>query len=166
MLYEQFADAMMAVCYRYTKSRQDAEDVLQEGFVKVFTRMHQFKFDGELAGWIRRIMVNTAINYLKKNSKYQSEMAFTDDVMHPVSTDEPQVRMNAKELALLIRQLPTGYQTIFNMYAVEGFSHGEIAEMMGINEGTSRSQYSRARSLLITWMNKESNPEKISNYVR
>ncbi len=166
MLYEQFADAMMAVCYRYTKSRQDAEDVLQEGFVKVFTRMHQFKFDGELAGWIRRIMVNTAINYLKKNSKYQSEMAFTDDVMHPVSTDEPEVRMNAKELALLIRQLPTGYQTIFNMYAVEGFSHGEIAEMMGINEGTSRSQYSRARSLLITWMNKESNPEKISNYVR
>jgi RNA polymerase sigma-70 factor (ECF subfamily) len=166
MLYEQFADAMMAVCYRYTKSRQDAEDVLQEGFVKVFTRMHQFKFDGELAGWIRRIMVNTAINYLKKNSKYQSEMAFTDDVMHPVSTDEPMVRMNAKELALLIRQLPTGYQTIFNMYAVEGFSHGEIAEMMGINEGTSRSQYSRARSLLITWMNKESNPEKISNYVR
>jgi len=166
MLYEQFADAMMAVCYRYTKSRQDAEDVLQEGFVKVFTRMHQFKFDGELAGWIRRIMVNTAINYLKKNSKYQSEMAFTDDVMHPVSTDEPVVRMNAKELALLIRQLPTGYQTIFNMYAVEGFSHGEIAEMMGINEGTSRSQYSRARSLLITWMNKESNPEKISNYVR
>ena len=166
MLYEQFADAMMAVCYRYTKSRQDAEDVLQEGFVKVFTRMHQFKFDGELAGWIRRIMVNTAINYLKKNSKYQSEMAFTDDVMHPVSTDEPVVRMNAKELALLIIQLPTGYQTIFNMYAVEGFSHGEIAEMMGINEGTSRSQYSRARSLLITWMNKESNPEKISNYVR
>ena len=166
MLYEQFADAMMAVCYRYTKSRQDAADVLQEGFVKVFTRMHQFKFDGELAGWIRRIMVNTAINYLKKNSKYQSEMAFTDDVMHPVSTDEPVVRMNAKELALLIRQLPTGYQTIFNMYAVEGFSHGEIAEMMGINEGTSRSQYSRARSLLITWMNKESNPEKISNYVR
>ncbi|MGZ5248191.1 MAG: RNA polymerase sigma factor [Flavitalea sp.] len=166
MLYEQFADAMMAVCYRYTKSRQDAEDVLQEGFVKVFTRMHQFKFDGELAGWIRRIMVNTAINYLKKNSKYQSEMAFTDDVMHPVSTDEPMVRMNAKELALLIRQLPTGYQTIFNMYAVEGFSHGEIAEMMGINEGTSRSQYSRARSLLITWMNKESNPEKITNYVR
>ncbi len=166
MLYEQFADAMLAVCYRYTKSRQDAEDVLQEGFVKVFTRMHQFKFDGELAGWIRRIMVNTAINYLKKNSKYQSEMVFTDAVMHPVSTDEPEVRMNAKEIAALIRQLPTGYQTIFNLYAVEGYSHGEIAEMMGINEGTSRSQYSRARSLLITWMNKESNPEKMSNYVR
>jgi RNA polymerase sigma factor (sigma-70 family) len=166
MLYEQFAEAMLAVCYRYTKSRQDAEDVLQEGFVKVFTRMHQFKFDGELAGWIRRIMVNTAINYLKKNSKYQSEMVFTDAVMHPVSTDEPEVRMNAKEIAALIRQLPTGYQTIFNLYAVEGYSHGEIAEMMGINEGTSRSQYSRARSLLITWMNKESNPEKMSNYVR
>jgi len=102
---------------------------------------------------VRRIMVNTAINYLKKNARYQSELSFTDPVLHPVTDNNPDVQLNAKELAELIRQLPTGYQTIFNMHAVEGFSHVEIGKILGINEGTSRSQYARARSLLINWIN-------------
>ncbi len=165
-LYDAFASPMLSVCYRYTKSWDDAEDVLQEGFVKVFRNLGQFKFEGELGGWIRRIMVNTAINYLKKNSKYQNELSFTDDVLHPVSNENPEIKVNAKELAALIRQLPTGYQTIFNMYAVEGYSHTEIGEIMGINEGTSRSQYSRARSLLISWLKKTSEEEKAKTYVR
>lgn len=166
MLYEQFADAMMAVCYRYTKSRQDAEDVLQEGFVKVFRNLHQFKFEGELGGWIRRIMVNTALNYLKQNRRYQSDLSFLDQGLHPVSNDNPEVTMNAKDLAELVRQLPTGYQTIFNLHAVEGFTHVEIGSMMGINEGTSRSQYARARALLIEWLNTQQNALKKANYVR
>src|SRR3954463_12624520 len=90
-LYEHFAESMLGVCYRYTKSVADAEDVLQEGFVKAFRNLHQFKFDGELGGWLRRIMVTTAINSLKKNSRYQTELLFSDEHLHPVSTDQPQM---------------------------------------------------------------------------
>lgn len=166
-LYGLFAESMLGVCYRYTKSMSDAEDVLQEGFIKVFRNLHQFKFEGELGGWIRRIMVNTAINYLKKNSRYQAELSFTDPGLHPVTDENPELYLNAKELAELIRQLPTGYQTIFNMHAIEGFSHVEIGKILGINEGTSRSQYSRARNLLITWINTHyQQRKKTDKYVR
>jgi RNA polymerase sigma factor (sigma-70 family) len=159
-LYEEFAGSMLGVCYRYTKSMTDAEDVLQEGFIMVFKNLHQFSFSGELGGWIRRIMVNTAINYLKKNSRYQSDLSFRDGGLHPVSDDDPEVTMSTKELAELIRQLPPGYQTIFNLHAIEGYSHVEIGRIFGIKEGTSRSQYARARSLLITWINKFSIAKK------
>lgn len=165
-LYEEFSESMLAVCYRYTKSRSDAEDVMQEGFIKVFRNLHQFKFEGELGGWIRRIMVTTALNYLKRNSRYQSELSFTDTMLHPITNENPEVRMNARDLAALIRQLPTGYQTIFNLHAVEGFTHVEIGKMLGINEGTSRSQYARARGLLISWLNKQTVEKKIESYVR
>ncbi len=165
-LYEHYAAEMLAVCYRYTKSTSDAEDVLQDGFVKVFTHLHQFKADGEIGAWIRRIMVNTAINYLKKSSRYQSDLAFSELSMHPVYFDNPEVHMQAKELADLIRQLPPGFQTIFNLHAVEGFTHVEIGQMLGINEGTSRSQYSRARALLISWIKKNEVDSKIASYAR
>ncbi len=165
-LYDHFSEGMLAVCYRYTKSMTDAEDVLQEGFIKVFRNLHQYKSEGELGGWIRRIMVNTALNFLKQNSRYQSDLAFLDNTMHPVTSDNPEMRLNAKDLAEMIRQLPTGYQTIFNMHAVEGYSHVEIGKMLGINEGTSRSQYSRARSLLISWLKKHSEAIKLESYVR
>ncbi|MBA4167085.1 MAG: sigma-70 family RNA polymerase sigma factor [Chitinophagaceae bacterium] len=165
-LYDEFSELMLAVCYRYTKSLMDAEDVMQEAFIKVFKNIHQFKFEGELGGWIRRIMVNTAINYLKQNRHYQSDLSFFDNSMHPVSDDNPDVNILARDLADIIRQLPTGYQTIFNLYAVEGFTHVEIAKIMGINEGTSRSQYARARGLLITWLEKQSMEQKTNTYVR
>ncbi len=165
-LYELFAGPMLGVCYRYTKSMTDAEDVLQEGFVKVFTNLHQYKSEGELGAWVRRIMVNTAINYLKKSSRYQTELLFVDDHLHAVGEDNPEVRLSAKELAELIRQLPTGYQTIFNLHAVEGFTHVEIGEILGIHEGTSRSQYARARGLLITWMGKRNKDSKNETYAR
>ncbi|HET9056241.1 MAG TPA: RNA polymerase sigma factor [Chitinophagaceae bacterium] len=164
-LYDYFADSMLGVCYRYTKSIQDAEDVLQEGFVKVFKHLHQYRFDGELGGWIRRIMVNSALNYLKKNKLYQAELSFTDSDLHIVSNDNPEIKITAKELADLTRQLPTGYQTIFNLHAVEGYSHVEIGKMLGINEGTSRSQYARARALLITWIEKLYSDVKMDYYV-
>jgi len=153
-LYDHFAETMLGVCYRYTKSMQDAEDVLQDGFVKVFRNLRQYKYEGELGAWIRRIMVTTALNFLKKNSRYNHEFSFENENLHPVADDNPEIKLAGKELADLIRQLPVGYQTIFNLHAVEGYSHVEIGKMLGINEGTSRSQYARARALLISWIRK------------
>jgi RNA polymerase sigma factor (sigma-70 family) len=163
-LYEYFSKDMLGVCYRYTRSVKDAEDVLQEGFVKVFYHLSQYKNEGELGGWIRRIMVNTALNFLKRNRRYQQEMYFTQEYLHPVADDDPAVRLQAKELADLIRQLPHGYQVIFNLHAVEGYSHVEIGELLGISDGTSRSQYSRARNLLITWIENFSSDKKKEKY--
>ncbi|GAA4324166.1 RNA polymerase sigma factor [Flaviaesturariibacter amylovorans] len=163
-LYDLFAPDMLAVCYRYTKSMADAEDVLQEGFVKAFLALEQYRAQGELGGWIRRIMVNTALNYLKRKYPYNTDLSFGSDHLHPVSQENPEVRLHAKELADLIRQLPTGYQTIFNLYAVEGFSHAEIGTLLGISEGTSRSQYARARALLITWIQRSEEHPKTQSY--
>lgn len=164
-LYDLYARSMLGVCYRYTKSLRDAEDVLQEGFVKVFFGLGQFKHEGELGAWIRRIMVNTALNFLKRNRKYRSEMFFVEQPLHPVADDNPVVNLQAKDLADLVRQLPHGYQTIFNLHAVEGYSHVEIGEMLGISDGTSRSQYARARGLLISWLEELSEEEqKKSSY--
>ena len=165
-LYQMFAPAMLGVCFRYTKSMADAEDVLQEGFIKVFTYLHHYRFEGELGGWIRTIMVNTALNFLKSNRKYQYDLSFGDSSMHPVSTEDPSVKLDTKELSELIRQLPTGFQTVFNLHAVEGYTHVEIASMLGINEGTSRSQYARARALLIEWIQKFSSNAQPEKYGR
>ena len=166
-LYEHFAGTMLSVCYRYTKSMADAEDVLQEAFVKVFLNLHQFQSKGEIGAWIRRIMVTTAINYLKRNERYQTDLLFTEDHLHVVSNDHhPEVNMSARELADLIRQLPPGYKTIFNMHAVEGFTHVEIGKILGIKESTSRSQYARARTLLITWIEQKNNDVKKNVYAK
>lgn len=165
-LYELFADSMLGVCYRYTKSMNDAEEVLQQGFIKVFKNLHQYKSEGELGAWIRRIMVNTAINYLKRKPRYQLDLSFGDSQLHPVTTAEPDVALNLKDLLNLIRQLPPGYQTIFNLYAVEGYTHVEIGKILGISEGTSRSQYARARGLLISWLEKHSVNGKRDYYAR
>ena len=166
-LYDQFARPMLSVCYRYTKSMADAEDVLQEGFVKVFLNLHQYRFQGELGGWIRRIMVTTAINFLKRNVRYQSDLFFPEEHLH-VATNEhnPELKMEAKELADLIRQLPPGYQTIFNLYAVEGFNHVEIGKILGVKESTSRSQYARARALLVQWIDQKNNDVKRTVYAK
>jgi RNA polymerase sigma factor (sigma-70 family) len=163
-LYNQYADVMLGVCYRYTKSVADAEDVLQEGFMRVFKNLQQFKFEGELGAWIRRVMVTTALNYLKRNAKYQNDLAFEKLEMHPVTDDNPEIKLNTKELASLIQQLPTGYQTIFNLHAVEGYTHVEIGELLGITDGTSRSQYARARALMITWIKKYYSDNKLQSY--
>jgi len=166
-LYDCFAEQMLGVCYRYTKSVADAEDVLQDGFVKVFTHLHNYRNEGELGAWIRRIMVTTALNFLKKHRNYRLDLSFSsEDALHPVTENDAEVKMSAKELAELIRQLPTGYQTIFNLHAVEGYTHVEIGKLLGISEGTSRSQYSRSRSLLIEWVNKNELTDKKETYVR
>jgi RNA polymerase sigma factor (sigma-70 family) len=165
-LYMLYVKSMLGLCYRYTKSMEDAEDVLQDGFIKVFKNLHQFKGSGELGAWIRRIMVNTAINYLKSQSRYQYDLSFSAESLHPVSSENPELKLDAKDLADLIRQLPIGYQTIFNLYAIEGYKHAEIGKIMGISEGTSKSQYARARALLITWITKNSLDNQKGQYAR
>ena len=165
-LYEKFAGSMLGVCYRYTKSKTDAEDLLQDGFIRVFNKLEQFRGEGELGGWIRRIMVTTALNYLKSNAKYHQHLAFDKADLHPVTDDNPDVLLNTKQILSLIQQLPTGYQTIFNLYAIDGYSHVEIGEILGISDGTSRSQYARARALLISWMKTNYSDNKQNMYVK
>jgi RNA polymerase sigma-70 factor (ECF subfamily) len=164
LLYLQYADTMMGVCYRYTKSTADAEDVLQEGFIKVFTKLHQFKNEGDLGAWIRRIMVNTAISYLNKHNRYKREMQIEAITMHPVVDNGPEISIDTKQLVELIRTLPAGYQTIFNLVAVEGYSLIEISNTLDINENTVRSKYSRARSMLITLLKTNDLMYETKNY--
>ncbi|MBS1511375.1 MAG: sigma-70 family RNA polymerase sigma factor [Bacteroidetes bacterium] len=165
-LYEQYAEVMLGVCYRYTKSLADAEDVLQEGFIRVFKNLHQYRNEGELGAWIRRVMVTSALNYLKRNAKYQHDLFFEKADLHPVADENPAINLDSKELASLIQQLPTGYQTIFNLHAVEGYSHVEIGGMLGITDGTSRSQYARARALLVSWVKINYSDHKKQTYVQ
>lgn len=163
-LYDLFAPNMLGLCYRYTKSMDDAQDVLQEGFVRVFRFLHQYREAGDLGAWIRRIMVNSALSFLKKHRNYQQELVFIEDKqdLHVVATDNVEVKLRAEDLAKLIRQLPIGYQTIFNLHAVEGYTHPEIGKMLGIEEGTSRSQYARARKLLMQWIQQSDNENRRS----
>lgn len=147
-LYYKYSPKMLSVCYRYAKSREDAEDMLQEGFIKVFTQIHQFQNRGALEGWIRRIIVHTCINNLKKNKKFSESV----DIIHAssISVREENIPsiLQAKQVVESIRLLPLGYRTVLNLYAIEGYSHREIAEILDIEESTSRSQYTRAKAML------------------
>lgn len=149
LLYTQYAKQMMGVCYRYTKSVEDAEDVLQEGFIKVFKNLNKFRNDSDLVFWIKRIMINTAITYLTKHNRYKNDWLKEENVLHIVSADDAEINMNTKEIIDCIRALPSGYQTVFNLVAVEGFSHVEVGELLRLNVNTIRSQYKRARTMLI-----------------
>src|SRR6476469_126971 len=147
-LYEKYSAKMLVVCYRYAHNREDAEDMLQEGFIKVFSQIHTFVSRGALEGWIRRIIVHTCINNLKKNKRFNESV----DLIHANSI---QVReesipsiIQAQEVVECIRMLPIGYRTVLNLYAIEGFAHKEIAASLDIEESTSRSQYTRAKDML------------------
>ena len=147
-LYNRFSPRMLGVCYRFAKNREDAEDLLQEGFIKVFTQIHQYRNEGALEGWIRRIIVHTCINILKKNKKFSDSV----DIIHASSVHVKEEMipsiMQAKQVVECIRTLPIGYRTVLNLYAIEGYSHKEIAGMLDIEESTSRSQYTRAKAML------------------
>ncbi|HMU08931.1 MAG TPA: sigma-70 family RNA polymerase sigma factor [Ferruginibacter sp.] len=147
-LYNRFSPRMLGVCYRFAKNREDAEDMLQEGFIKVFTQIHQYRNEGALEGWIRRIIVHTCINILKKNKKFSDSV----DIIHASSVHVKEEMipsiMQAKQVVECIRTLPIGYRTVLNLYAIEGYSHKEIAGMLDIEESTSRSQYTRAKAML------------------
>ena len=160
LLYRKHSARLYAVCLQYSGNDDEAKDILQEGFIKVFKNLNNYRFEGDLGAWIRRIMVNTSLNYLKTNQKYNTSLFFTEEYLHPVSDQSPDLRLHAKAIADLVRQLPQGYQVIFNLYAIEGYSHVEIGEILGIAPATSRSQYSRARSLLISWIEQQEQQQK------
>ena len=147
-LYNRYSPKMLSVCYRFAHNREDAEDMLQEGFIKIFSQMHTFGNRGAFEGWIRRIIVHTCINVLKKNKKFNESV----DIIHATAV---QVReesvpsiVQAKQIVECIRMLPIGYRTVLNLYAIEGYSHREIGTMLDIEESTSRSQYTRAKAML------------------
>lgn len=145
-LYEKYAPQMLSVCKRYVRSLEDAEEVLSNAFIKVFTKIDQYTGDGALGGWIRRIMVNEALNFIRyqKNLFVEIEEENHGDVSHTSEADQ----IDADHLLTMIDELPTGYRTVFNLYGIEGYTHKEIGEMLGISENTSKSQLSKARKHL------------------
>jgi RNA polymerase sigma factor (sigma-70 family) len=147
-LYNRFSPRMLGVCYRFAKNREDAEDMLQEGFIKVFAQIHQYRNEGALEGWIRRIVVHTCINILKKNKKFSDsvDISYAGGVW--IREENIPSIMQAKQVVECIRILPVGYRTVLNLYAIEGYSHKEIGSMLDIEESTSRSQYTRAKTML------------------
>lgn len=147
--FYRYAGNMLGVCNRYARNAADAEDILQDGFIKVFNKMRQFKGDGSFEGWIRRIMVNTALKKysLRRFEKEVSGYEITDKdetILEPTAYNY----LTEKDLLLLIHNLPDGYRMIFNLYVIEGYQHEEIAVMLGIQAGTSRSQLVKARAML------------------
>nr|WP_255487965.1 sigma-70 family RNA polymerase sigma factor [Pontibacter sp. KCTC 32443] len=146
-MYQLYSRRMMAVCMRYTKSRFEAEDIFHEAFVKVFKNISTYN-GGSFEGWMRRIFVNTAINHYHKNHRYQVQTDYST-VEEIIPTEEDIISsISGQELMTLISQLPEGYNLIFNLYVVEGYNHREIAEMLNIAEGTSKSQLAKAKSYL------------------
>ena len=146
-LYRRFSPRMYAVCLRYAGNAEEAEDILQEGFIKVFKKLESFRGDGSFEGWIRRIFVNTAIEHFRRK-RYL--MPVTEKEENTLEGKYVSVLDNLaeKDIISLVQELSPGYRTVFNMYVVEGYTHKEIADMLGISEGTSKSQLSRAKVIL------------------
>jgi len=147
-LYQRYSPKMLAVCFRFAHNREDAEDMLQDGFIKVFLQMHTFQSKGAFEGWIRRIMVHTCINHLKKNKRFNESVDLIQASSAQVREESIPSIVQAKQIVDCIRLLPIGYRTVLNLYAIEGYSHKEISGMLDIEESTSRSQYTRARQML------------------
>lgn len=142
-LYEKFAPQMLSVCRRYVKSLEDAEEVLSNAFIKVFTKIDQYSGEGALGGWIRRIMVNESLNYIRYQKNLFVEIEEENHLN--VSHDGFASQIDADHLLAMVAELPLGYRTVFNLYAIEGYTHKEIGEMLGVSENTSKSQLSKAR---------------------
>src|SRR5580765_8030229 len=147
-LYNRFSPKMLAVCFRFAHNREDAEDMLQEGFIKVFSQIHTFQNKGAFEGWIRRIIVHTCINHLKKNKRFNESVDIINANAIQVREESIPSIVQAKQIVECIRLLPIGYRTVLNLYAIEGYSHKEIAQMLDVEESTSRSQYTRAKQML------------------
>ncbi len=147
-LFDQFAEKMLLVCQRYVKSPQDAEELLLDGFYKFFTKIASFTYQGDAAlySWLKRIMINECLMFLRAKNVFTIVTEATAEEI-PLQ-EEALDNLSAEEIFRLIVQLPVGYRTVFNLYAIEGMNHGEIAGMLNISEGTSRSQFSKAKVLL------------------
>jgi RNA polymerase sigma-70 factor (ECF subfamily) len=139
---------MLAVCYRFAQSKEDAEDMLQEGFIKIFSQIHTFQNKGAFEGWIRKIIVHTCINFLKKYRRLNESLDLEYANQIQIKEESIISLMHGKQIIECIRLLPAGYRTVLNLYAIEGFSHREIGNLLEIGESTSRSQYTRAKVML------------------
>lgn len=146
-LYERFASKMYGVCLRYAGNAEEAEDILQDGFIKVFNKIDSYRGEGSFEGWVRRIFVNTAIEHFRKRIYLQPITETEENSIegkYPSALDD----MAEKDIIQVVQQLSPGYRTVFNMYVVEGYTHRQISEALGISEGTSKSQLSRAKQIL------------------
>ena len=147
-LFDSFSPKFFALCLRYMKSTDDAEDVLQEGMVKIFTKLPEYKGKGSFEGWMRRIVVNTCLDQIRKNQKLKFDVSIDQEEYKLSMNANILENMSANELIEEIKKMPPGYRVVFNMFAIEGYSHQEIAEKLGVKESTSKSQYLRARAYL------------------
>lgn len=147
-LYRLLAPAMMGVCLRYCRNREEAEDVLQEGFIQMFRAIKQFRFEGSFEGWVRRIMVNTALQKIRAKSHLTPVINLDASKDEPADQEMTFSVMGTKELLVMVQQLTPMYRAVFNLYVFEGMKHREIAAMLGISEGTSKSNLSDARTIL------------------
>lgn len=149
IIFDRYASLMMSVCYRYVGNTETAKDMLQEGFIKLFTKIDSYTGAGAFGGWVRRIFVTTCLEYLRHNDalKFSSSV---DDYENSLSESEYSITegISANDILKLVGELAEGYRTVFNMYAIEGYSHAEIATLLGISEVTSRTQFMRARLIL------------------
>jgi RNA polymerase sigma-70 factor (ECF subfamily) len=161
LLFERFSKKMMGICLRYANRSEEADDMLQNGFIKVFEKIETFRGTGSLEGWIRKIVVNESLTYLRKNKAMKMNIDIEDAKYLVPGNSHVAENMNEKDLLRIIQQLPVGFRTVFNMYAIEGYSHKEISDLLGISEGTSKSQYSRAKVHLQNMLKAEQT-EKIS----
>ncbi|MFD2564272.1 RNA polymerase sigma factor [Aquimarina rubra] len=157
-LYDKYAPKMLSVCRRYIRDTHYAEEVMLSGFLKVFTNLKQFNFEGSFEGWVRRIMINESISFLRK----QKEILFTEDVSiyNEASWNNVHIELEVEQIQELIDSLPEGYKMVFVLYAVEGYKHHEIAKMLEVSESTSKSQLFKARKMLQQKLNQQN---KISN---
>lgn len=146
-LYRQFSPKMYAVCLRYSGNADDAQDLLQEGFIKVFNNIHRFRSEGSFEGWIRRIFVNTSIEHFRKKTNLYT---ISEAEENTIENKDLSVldNLSEKDIMGLVQELSPGYRTVFNMYVVEGYSHKDIGTLLGISEGTSKSQLARAKGIL------------------
>lgn len=155
-LYDKYSDGMYLIALRYSKMQQEAEDILQEAFLKVFNNIRTFREDSSLAYWIKRIVVNTALNH-QRSKLYLYPMVDVNELNERSADDNIISSLSYEELLALIQELPTGCQVIFNLFAIEGYKHHEIAKMLEISEGTSKSQYSRAKAILTERIGQQEN---------
>lgn len=147
-MYGLFAPRMLPVCQRYASSREEAEEILQEGFIKVFSHMQQFRREGSFEGWIRRIMVNVALQRYREKARMYPIVTIQEETVEKVGSNETFSRIGYKDLLALVQKLPPAYRLVFNLYVFEGMKHKEIAEALKITEGTSKSNLYDARLIL------------------
>lgn len=152
MLYKKYAGKLYSICLSYASDRDVAMDILQDGFIKIFKKMDTYQLDGSLEGWMRRVMTNTAIDYYRKHKKSNQFLDVNEVVIEDERAEDSFSKLRVEEIFTYLKRLPEGARVIFNLYAVEGYSHKEISEKLNISEGTSKSQFSRARMLLQKWI--------------